>query len=129
MNTGNQNRTNAVRPKTICGMDSEEKSEERVEEQDGQRDEDDELRGGLSVPVGFLAPPGEVVEIPTDAEDDEDQDHGQRRVRKLHDPQLPSEKEVQEHYLSGHMPYRSWCHHCVRGRGREMDHLKRKGED
>ena len=91
MNTGNQNQTNAVRPKTICGMDSEEKSEERVEEQEGQRDEEDE-----------------VVEIPTDAEDDEEQDHGQRRVRKLHDPQLPSKKEVQEHYLSGHMPYRSW---------------------
>ena len=32
MNTGNQNRTNAVRPKTICGMDREEKSKELVAE-------------------------------------------------------------------------------------------------
>ena len=111
-NPGKQ--TNAVRPKMICGMHEEEKIEERGEEHKGQQAEGEE---------------GEEVEIETEEEDDEDQEHGQRHVRKLHDLQLPSEKEVQEHYLSGHMPYRSWCHHCVRGRGREMDHLKRKGEE
>jgi hypothetical protein len=50
-------------------------------------------------------------------------------VKKLHDPLLPTEKEVQEHYVSGHMPYRSWCHHCVRGRGRERDHAKKKKKE
>ena len=68
-------RTNAVRPKMICGMDGEEKIEERVAEHQSQRAEDDE---------------GEVVEIQIDADDDEDQEHGRRHVRKLHDPQLPS---------------------------------------
>ena len=52
-----------------------------------------------------------------DDEQDEEEDHevGRRKVMKLHDPKLPSEMEVKEHYCSGHMPYRSWCHHCVRG--------------
>ncbi len=52
---------------------------------------------------------------------------GIRKAMKLHDPKLPSELEVKEHYTNGHLPYRSWCHHCVRGRGRERDHRK-KGE-
>ena len=52
-------------------------------------------------------------------------DPGQREARRLQDPRLPSEDEVRRHCLN-HMPYRSWCPHCVRGRGREMDHRKVK---
>ena len=40
---------------------------------------------------------------------------GLRNPRKLQDPKLPSKKEVEEHNLSGHMPYRSWCTFCVMG--------------
>ena len=47
----------------------------------------------------------------------------------MHDPKLPTNEEVKEHYLSGHMPYRSWCHHCVGGRGRERDHTKKGDEE
>ena len=60
-------------------------------------------------------------------EGDEQAEAGKRRVKRMHDPKLPSQDEVKEHYESGHMPYRSWCHHCVRGRGRERDH-QRKGK-
>ena len=66
-------------------------------------------------------PEEEIIEMGrNDDEQDEQEDHeaGRRKVRKLHDPKLPSETEVREHHCSGHMPYRSWCHHCVRGRGR-----------
>ena len=45
-------------------------------------------------------------------------------VRKLMDPKLPSEKEVEEHYVRGDFPYRSWCHICVKAKGREMGHQK-----
>jgi hypothetical protein len=54
---------------------------------------------------------------------DEDKiDEGEARkldIRKLHDPKLPKEDEVKEHFLSGHMPFRSWCPHCVKGKGKE----------
>ena len=57
-----------------------------------------------------------------------DEEFGKRIVRKLHDPKLPSENEVKEHYLSGHLPFRSWCPHCVKGRGKEMEHKKQDEE-
>ena len=39
----------------------------------------------------------------------------------------PTEAEVEEHNLT-HLPYRSWCRHCVRGRGKEMPHRKLEDE-
>ena len=36
-------------------------------------------------------------------------------------PITPSLKEVLEHRLT-HLPYRSWCPHCVRGKGRNDRH-------
>ena len=44
-------------------------------------------------------------------------------MRKLHDPKLPSKAEVEAHNLT-HLPFRSWCRHCVRGRGEEEPHRK-----
>lgn len=42
---------------------------------------------------------------------------------------MPTEEEVKEHYLRCHMPYRSWCHHCIRGRGKEREHGRRAEEE
>ena len=60
-------------------------------------------------------------------EHDPDEQHGDRKIIKVHDPKLPTEERVRQHLL-GHLPYRSWCHHCIRGRGRERDH-RRQLED
>ena len=48
---------------------------------------------------------------------------GRRNVVKVQDPLLPSEEEVMRHELT-HLPYRSWCSHCVREKGRAIDHRK-----
>ena len=48
-----------------------------------------------------------------------------REVIKMADPRQPSEEERRERNLT-HLPFRSWCPHCVRGRGREADHKKFK---
>jgi hypothetical protein len=55
----------------------------------------------------------------------EEPEAGQRPVKKMMDPKLPSAEDVRMHNLL-HMPYRSWCPHCVRGRGKEME--CRKGD-
>ena len=34
-------------------------------------------------------------------------------VRKLQDPVMPSQDQVDIHYIKGHIPFRSWCHVCV----------------
>ena len=50
------------------------------------------------------------------------------RPRPLPQPRLPSRQEVQEHELT-HIPYRSWCVHCVRGAGRSDAHRRRARQD
>ena len=49
-------------------------------------------------------------------------DEEQRSVRRLVDPRLPSVREVKDHELKGHMPYRNWCSVCVRAKGKDLDH-------
>jgi len=46
-----------------------------------------------------------------------DQDSGDvRRMREMMDPCLPTRAEIEEHRLT-HLPFRSWCTFCVKGRG------------
>ena len=55
--------------------------------------------------------------------------HGDERVvRRLADPRKPSVQEVEDHYRT-HVPCRSWCPHCVRGSGKDLDHRKAVGEE
>ena len=42
---------------------------------------------------------------------------------KVADLKLPSAEEVAEHELT-HLPYRSWCSHCARGKGKTLDHRR-----
>ena len=57
----------------------------------------------------------------------EEEETGERFVKKMQSPLLPSAKEIDEHNLT-HFPYRSWCRHCVRGRGKEASHVKAQNE-
>ena len=41
-------------------------------------------------------------------------------------PEEPSSSEVEAHQLAGHACFRSWCRHCVRGRGCEAAHSSTK---
>ena len=43
-------------------------------------------------------------------------------------PVCVSKAEREEHELT-HTPYRSWCPHCVRCRGRNAQHRKKEEED
>ena len=58
--------------------------------------------------------------------DNEEMELGERKVVKMSDPKKPNKEEIAEHEMT-HLPYRNWCKHCVRGRGKEMAH--RKTED
>ena len=46
-----------------------------------------------------------------------------RKPAKMNDPKEPSEEERKEHETT-HLPYRSWCKHCVGGRGKDAAHKK-----
>ena len=49
-------------------------------------------------------------------------------LKKIGDPRLPRPEQVEEHYLSGHIPFRNWCPVCVKSEGRELDHNKDCGK-
>ena len=53
---------------------------------------------------------------------------GVRSPKKVQDPRVPTQAEVYEHNMT-HLPYRSWCAHCVRGRGEAHPHNKSGDEE
>ena len=46
---------------------------------------------------------------------------------QLPNPRTPTRQEREEHEAT-HLPYRSWCEHCVRGKGRRRGHRRRGSE-
>lgn len=63
------------------------------------------------------------------AEDEEQNEGGEAHdVRAKAAPRGPSRSEREAHEAS-HMPYRSWCPHCVRGRGVASPHVEKKADD
>ena len=47
--------------------------------------------------------------------EDEEEEFGQRKVKKIQDPKAPTKEEREEHEKT-HLPFRNWCKHCIRGR-------------
>ena len=62
-------------------------------------------------------PTGEMSEATEEPEPVETRD-----ARRAPTPLDPTAAEVENHKLTGHAVFRSWCRHCVRGRGREAAH-------
>ena len=89
----------SVRPKLAVNSVEEDGARGEANGAGGDEDEDDE-EGARYEDVGE---DGDRIE----AESEE------VNVRKLNDQKLPSEREVEEHYLRGHCPFRSWCSCCV----------------
>jgi hypothetical protein len=49
------------------------------------------------------------------------------KPKTVHAPKGPTRKEREEHEAT-HMPYRAWCQHCIRGRGRNKPHKRKTKE-
>ena len=45
-----------------------------------------------------------------------------REPRRRNSPSDPTSKEIEDHVLTGHATFRSWCAACVQGRGRSERH-------
>ena len=46
-----------------------------------------------------------------------------RKPKPATRPYTPTRAEIYEHEVT-HLPYRSWCRHCVHGRGVSSPHVK-----
>ena len=69
----------------------------------------------------------EVEEEGVEIDSENEGQNGEREVKKLNSPIKPSKEEIETHNLT-HLPYRNWCRHCVRGRGKEAAHRTGTGE-
>ncbi len=56
-----------------------------------------------------------------DEGDQLEEEPGGRGARPGADPGTPTKEEIAKHNIA-HIPFRSWCPHCVRGRGRARPH-------
>ena len=82
-------------------------------------------------PVGAIGSGGEaagdaVADGGLEVHAEEELDMGMRRTAKMNDPKEPKKQEREEHEKT-HLPFRSWCRHCIRGRGKEAAHRKQEG--
>ena len=59
---------------------------------------------------------------------DEEREEEHQKARAMASPDLPSTRAVQYHNLT-HIPFRSWCNHCLRERGRRSAHKRRPNEE
>ena len=102
------NPTTGVSDKATKGTESEDAA---VEEDSGDKED------GLS--------PGVVMEEKEGDEEAEEEGEEGREAVAMPSPMAPSRKEREQHELT-HTPYRSWCPHCVRARGRNRAHRASK---
>ena len=57
---------------------------------------------------------------------DEQEELGSRKVVRKHDLRQPSQQEREEHEMT-HLPFRSWCRHCIMGgKSRKCSWLREK---
>ena len=57
----------------------------------------------------------------------EEQEDEHQKARASASPDLPNRREVEDHNLT-HIPFRSWCNHSLKGRGRRSAHKRRHNE-
>ena len=103
-----------VRPLSGC-VGAQRSSEGREEKSEDKKEEDGKEQEGL---IGDGLSQGEAAE--------EEGEEGREPVR-LRAPHRVSREEREAHEAT-HTPYRAWCKHCVRARGRNQQH-KRQNED
>ena len=109
----------AVRPVLLGDVEEESggAEEERGEEPSEVEVRDEQVRGGERREKEREEDPRRMVP----------EEGAVRRMRNIGDPRLPTRAEVDNHNIT-HVPYRNWCPHCVRGRGKDLDH-RRSVED
>jgi hypothetical protein len=69
---------------------------------------------------------GEICNV-SDAEDEAEINEEARMAKVKHIQSRPSEEEVELH-MKTHLPYRSWCKHCVKGKAKNDPHSRSKQE-
>ncbi len=68
----------------------------------------------------------EMMADEVEEEQGDDEEEGQQ-PKVIRSPKAPTKLEREEHEAT-HLPFRSWCTHCLRGRGRNKPHQRQAVE-
>ena len=68
------------------------------------------------------------MDVSEDEEMKDEHEIGHRTPKKVQDPRLPTQAEIDEHNFT-HLPYRSLCTHCVLGREESHPHRRAVQEE
>ena len=49
-----------------------------------------------------------------------------RKTKRYQNPRMPSREEIEDHEVAGHLPFRSWCTHCIKGKGQAEAHRQQQ---
>ena len=79
---------------------------------------DDQTEPPLSPPVVWTGVTVFACSEPEIVVEQETHDKAAREAKALPRPNEPTEQQRAQHNLT-HLPYRSWCEHCVRAKGKE----------
>ena len=89
----------------------------------------EDSRGVPSIPVRPLQ--CEVGDVEEDFDEiqceEEEASEEARQPEVLRDPGAPTAKELEEHNIN-HLPFRSWCPHCVAGKAQDRPHKMQKAD-
>ena len=66
---------------------------------------------------------------PDEEEEKDDESVEKPKIKVAADPVTPTRNEIREHRAAFHVPYRSWCRHCVRGKAKNEAHRKTQEDD
>ena len=125
----NHNETNEQLKPVGAGGEGEEQHEE---DQAGEMTEglgrgmaaEEEMQEGTGAKSGGASSaPAPGVRRQQKEEGAEEEGEEGREAKRIPIPSGPSKEEREKHNLT-HTPYRSWCPHCVRARGRSTQHKK-----
>ena len=116
-------------------MRVEGESEEREREEDGEVGEEEKQRKSEEGTGAGSSGDGlshRVVTGEEELNEDDDYVDGEfeegRAANGMPSPIVVPKEGKEQHELT-HLPFRSWCSHCVRGRARNMMHRKDTSED
>ncbi|CAJ1377485.1 unnamed protein product [Effrenium voratum] len=103
---------------------NEDEQPKPVEDDDGRSDlYQPSSREGEDAEPGIFELGEEQGDLPEEMLHEEFEEVGERLGQRS--PIKPTADEVRQHNIS-HIPYRSWCGHCVRGKGRALQHQQNR---
>ena len=128
-----------VRPREIAekmnvgigGLEDKRAAEEADEALEAAyKDEDEKVKRPFWKRTRLRYEQDEPAEGDEPAEDDEQDDPDEARPAwAIRDPGEPTAKEIEQHRMTGHIPFRIWCPYCLAAQAKERAHFKSSPPD